>query len=277
MESALGKGYKDILGGRMKGLFDLSSEQLRQLKEDAPVFWTSLYDDVQAYLDKIIECGDKTEELKDKMKEATTGVSFESFYDTWVSTLSDMDKGTKELTEDFGEYLKKAILQNLIADKYKSKIRALYDSWADAAGKGNGILDPATADALKKAEEDLAKQIMSERDSLAKVFGWYTSSQQSASSGAFESMSEDTAQELNGRFTALQIAGESVNRQMATAVERITTLSGLSAAANSILSDILIQHAVGNAYLEDMTKCTRRMYNEFATKIDKIVNNTSRL
>ena len=277
LKSALGEGYKDILGGRMKGLFDMSSEQLRQLKEDAPVFWASLYDDVQAYLDKIIECGDKTEELEDKMKEAATGVSFDSFYDTWVSTLSDMDKGTKELTKDFGEYLKKAILQNLIADKYKSKIRALYDSWADAAGKGSGLLDPATADALKKAEEDLAKQIMSERDSLAKVFGWYTSSQQSASSGAFESMSEDTAQELNGRFTALQIAGESVNRQMATAVERITTLSGLSAAANSILSDILTQHAVGNAYLEDMTKCTRRMYNEFATKIEKIVNNTSRL
>lgn len=205
--SSIGFSYSSVADARMTGLFDLTAEQLSKLQDEAPTFWAKLDDGVREYLQNIIGCNGELEEMKDKLNETMTGVSFDSFYENFVSVISDMDKSGKDMADDFGEYLKNAILSNLLANKYRSRIEDLYNDWAAKSDSdGNGVFDLTSEEAseLQKAQRELADEIIRERDEMAKVFGWGSSgTNQSASSKGFESMSQDTAEELNGRFTAL--------------------------------------------------------------------------
>lgn len=207
----------DAIGGRLTGLFSLTGEQLSKLQEDAPTFWAKLDDDVKGYLQDIIDCNEEIENMKEQLKETMTGVSFDSFYDNFVSTLSDMDKDSKDFADDFENYLKNAILSNLIANKYRNKIEALYNDWANKSdSNGDGIFDltSSEADELRRAQQELAEEMIAERDAMAEVFGWTSSaSSQESSKKGFATMSQDSADELNGRFTALQIAGEEIKNQ----------------------------------------------------------------
>jgi len=207
----------DAIGGRLTGLFSLTAEQLSKLQEDAPTFWAKLDDDVKGYLQDIIDCNEEIENMKEQLKETMTGVSFDSFYDNFVSTLSDMDKDSKDFADDFENYLKNAILSNLIANKYRNKIEALYNDWANKSdSNGDGIFDltSSEADELRRAQRELAEEMIAERDAMAEVFGWTSSaSSQESSKKGFATMSQDSADELNGRFTALQIAGEEIKNQ----------------------------------------------------------------
>lgn len=207
----------DAIGGRLTGLFSLTGEQLSKLQEDAPTFWAKLDDDVKGYLQDIIDCNEEIENMKEQLKETMTGVSFDSFYDNFVSTLSNMDKDSKDFADDFENYLKNAILSNLVANKYRSKIEELYNDWANKSdSNGDGIFDltSSEADELRRAQQELAEEMIAERDAMAEVFGWTSSaSSQESSKKGFATMSQDSADELNGRFTALQIAGEEIKNQ----------------------------------------------------------------
>lgn len=215
---SIGFDYNSVADGRMTGLFSLTAEQLERLQEEAPTFWAKLDSDVQGYLQNIIDCSDEIEDMKTKLQETMTGVSFDSFYDSFVSTLSDMNKSSKDMADDFGEYLKNAILENLVANKYRAKIEALYNDWAAKSDSdGDGVFDLTVKESaeLKASQKALAEQIMAERDAMADAFGWSSdiSTSQDSSSRGFQTMSQDTGEELNGRFTALQIAGEEIKNQ----------------------------------------------------------------
>lgn len=274
--SSIGFDYDSVSSGKMTGLFDLTSEQLSRLQEEAPTFWAKLDGDVKEYLQNIIDCNTEIEDMKNRLNETMTSVSFDSFYDNFVSTLSDMDKSSKDMADDFGEYLKNAILQNLVANKYRAKIESLYNEWANKSdSNGDGIFDLTAEEAaqLKDAQKSLAEQIIAERDAMADAFGWTSSSvtQQSATAGGFETMSQDTATELNGRFTSLQIAAEEIKSQMINVAVGVNSLVAISTDGNTIMNNILSQHVMTNGYLEDIVKYTKPML-EFGTKFDKMIS-----
>lgn len=270
----------DSIGGRLTGLFGLTAEQLSKLQEDAPTFWAKLDDDVKGYLQDIIDCNEEIENMKEQLKETMTGVSFDSFYDNFVSTLSDMDKDSQDFADDFENYLKNAILSNLVANKYRSKIEALYNDWANKSdSNGDGIFDltSSEADELRKAQQALAEEMIAERDAMAEVFGWTSSaSSQESSKKGFATMSQDSADELNGRFTALQIAGEEIKNQMIAVVMGINSLTSISSIGNEVLNNILTQHVITNSYLDDITKYTK-LLNDIKADISEVRVNTKGL
>ena len=288
---SIGFDYNSVADGRMTGLFSLTAEQLERLQEEAPTFWAKLDGDVQGYLQNIIDCSDEIEDMKTKLQETMTGVSFDSFYDSFVSTLSDMDKSSKDMADDFGEYLKNAILENLVANKYRSKIEALYKDWAAKSdSNGDGIFDLTTQESaeLKKAQKALAEQIMAERDAMADAFGWDSSStSQSSTSKGFEAMSQDTGEELNGRFTALQIAGEEVKNQN---VIQSQSLNLLTAKADVILSvntetrniaddtrDLIAQSYLELVQISENTGAIVKPIQQMQRDIAEVKKNTAKL
>ncbi len=288
---SIGFDYNSVADGRMTGLFSLTAEQLERLQEEAPTFWAKLDGDVQGYLQNIIDCSDEIEDMKTKLQETMTGVSFDSFYDSFVSTLSDMDKSSKDMADDFGEYLKNAILENLVANKYRSKIEALYKNWAAKSdSNGDGIFDLTTQESaeLKEAQKALAEQIMAERDAMADAFGWDSSStSQSSTSKGFEAMSQDTGEELNGRFTALQIAGEEVKNQN---VIQSQSLNLLTAKADTILSvntetrniaddtrDLIAQSYLELVQISENTGAIVKPIQQMQRDIAEVKKNTAKL
>ena len=110
------------------------------------------------------------------------------------------------------------------------------------------------------------------------MMNWNGSSySQEASSKGFASMSQDTGEELNGRFTALQIAGESINNQVILITSQLVAMAELQTGCNSYLSEIRNMMIQGNSFLEDIAKYSKRIYLDFQEKIEDIVKNTKNM
>ncbi|MFS3119282.1 hypothetical protein [Bacteroides xylanisolvens] len=235
-----GQNWKDVageissaLGGvefsNMWNLLYMSADQLEWIKTNYSGLWSQMDTDFRGYLDDIIQYGETEAEIIESVKEQITGISFDSFRDSYVSLLSDLDSTNKDFADSFEEYLRKSILQSVIAKNYDAKIQELYDSWSKAGE--DGVFSESEVDRLRSMQQSITDAMLAERDRLEEVFGWTSSSSQEASKKGFATASQDSIDELNGRFTALQIAGEEIKNQ---SVEQTRLLDSI----NSILLNI---------------------------------------
>lgn len=279
---------KEFIGtGRMTGLFDLTVEQLEKLKSDAPTFWADMDDDVREYLDSIIEGEAKIEEIQNQVKEQLTQTTFDSVFDSFVDTLMDMDSSAKDFAEDFSEYMQRAILTNMVGEKFSKELQDWYDSFAEA-GKDKEGITKGDMEELRKQYEEIVDAAVAERGKLAEIFGWTgEATQQSASSRGFQSMSQDTGEELNGRFTALQIAGEEIKNQniaqsqsLSILNTRIDTISSTSSNIRDIASET--RDIIASSYLElvqisENTGAIVKPVQQMQKDIAEVKKNTSKL
>lgn len=279
---------KEFIGtGRMTGLFDLTVEQLEKLKSDAPTFWADMDDDVREYLDSIIEGEAKIEEIQNQVKEQLTQTTFDSVFDSFVDTLMDMDSSAKDFAEDFSEYMQRAILTNMVGEKFSKELQDWYDSFAEA-GKDKEGITKGDMEELRKQYEEIVDAAVAERDKLAEIFGWTgEATHQSASSKGFQSMSQDTGEELNGRFTALQIAGEEIKNQniaqsqsLSILNTRIDTISSTSSNIRDIASET--RDIIASSYLElvqisENTGAIVKPVQQMQKDIAEVKKNTSKL
>ena len=81
-------------------------------------------------------------------------------------------------------------------------------------------------------------------------------------------MGQDTADELNGRFTALQIAGENISSNMIATVAHMETIVTTGISTNGAVLEIRNMMIMTNSYLEDIVKYSKLTYNDFGTKLD---------
>lgn len=195
-----------IGSGRMTGLFDLSYEQLVKLRDEATGFWSELHGDTQAYLNQIIESEEAWREVQEARKEALTKTDFDSFYNSFVSMLSDMDATSEDFADSFEKYLQNAIFSALVATRYKDRIQSLYDSWADMADKDG--LSPEEAEKLREDYRKIIDEMLAQREQMMEDFDWEPSADapesQSGRSGVFTAMSQEQGTKLEGLFTSLQ-------------------------------------------------------------------------
>lgn len=217
-----GQNWKDVageissaLGGvefsSMWNLLYMSADQLEWIKTNYSGLWSQMDTDFRGYLDDIIQYGETEAEIIESVKEQITGISFDSFRDSYVSLLSDLDSTNKDFADSFEDYLRKSILQSVIAKNYNTKIQELYDSWSKAGE--DGLFSESEVERLRAMQQSITDAMLEERDRLEEVFGWSSSSSQEASKKGFATASQDSIDELNGRFTALQIAGEEIKNQ----------------------------------------------------------------
>ena len=204
-------------------LWELTPEEMEKLRSNVDI-WTKMQnagkggygERVTDKLDDYIEQAGKLEELTDNLYEGLTGMSFDSMYDSFVSSLMDMEKSAEDVADDISKYFMQAMLSNAIGEQFSDKLRTWYDKFGEAM-KDDGTLDNNERKELMDEYMGYVDEAMKLRDELAAATGYDKISQestsQSASSKGFQAMSQDTGEELNGRFTALQIAGEEIKNQ----------------------------------------------------------------
>jgi DNA repair exonuclease SbcCD ATPase subunit len=225
---------------------------------------------LQDYADLAGEIDDLTEQFQ----ESITQISFDSMKDSFVSNLMDMKKDgsdfTSEMADDFAEKMQKALLSFSMEDLINGDLKKLYDDWAKAMKDKNGELTKEDVDAFYKRYDDIVQEGLKRRDEWAKVTGYTgsSSSSQTATSGGWASMGQDTADELNGRFTALQIAGESIAQNMTTTISQMESIVTLGISTNGAVLEIRNMMIMTNSYLEDIVKYSKLTYNDFGTKLD---------
>lgn len=254
----------DFIGGRLSGLFNLTAEQLEKLKEEAPGFWSKLDGDVQNYLNKIIEGGERIEDIQKAVQEQLTQTSFDSLFDNFIDTLMDMDASSKDFADNFGEYMRKAVFTQMFAKGYEDELRKWYESFSEAMGKEGGITSSDIKD-LREGWDTIVNGALEDRKAWEQIVGGGgTSTSQESSKKGFATMSQDSADELNGRFTALQIAGEEIKNQ-----NQLQTMSILELKAG------MLTISANSSGIKDIASETRDLIRLSYEAITDIRDNTN--
>ena len=258
-------------------LFSLSPEEMKLLRGNVAIwehiektgkgnYGGRLTEKLNDYIDQ----AGKLDELSDKLKESLTQISFDSMKDSFVSDLMDMSKSAQDFADDFAEMMQKALLSYSMEDLINGDLKKLYDDWAKAIKDNDGKLTETDIEAFNKRYDDIVQEGLKRRDEWAKVTGYTgsSSSSQTSTSGGWASMGQDTADELNGRFTALQIAGESIAQNMTTTISQMESIVTLGISTNGAVLEIRNMMIMTNSYLEDIVKYSKLTYNDFGTKLD---------
>lgn len=258
-------------------LFSLSPEEMKLLRGNVAI-WEHIENTgkgnyggrLTEKLNDYIDQAGKLEELSDKLKESLTQISFDSMKDSFVSDLMDMSKSAQDFADDFAEMMQKALLSYSMEDLINGDLKKLYDDWAKAIKDNDGKLTETDIEAFNKRYDDIVQEGLKRRDEWAKVTGYTgsSSSSQTATSGGWASMGQDTADELNGRFTALQIAEESIAQNMTTTISQMESIVTLGISTNGAVLEIRNMMIMTNSYLEDIVKYSKLTYNDFGTKLD---------
>lgn len=235
---------------------------------------------LESYQQELDNIDKKLEENKQKAIDAIFGEDLQSAIEDFATAYADaVAKGSDKWTsvkDNVKNMMKQMVIESIKGALQSSKaiedIRAkLLEFYSD------NVLSLSEQEYIYKMAENVQKQIDQQ-------FGWADNilkdsdvgTEQKATYGGFETMSEETGSELNGRFTALQMAGEEVKTQVIIAVTTLQSLVGASSERNSLLTDILTQTAIMNAYLEDLVKYSKVM-SGYGAKLDKIVEQTKNL
>lgn len=262
-------------------LFSLSPEEMKLLRGNVAI-WEHIENTgkgnyggrLTEKLNDYIDQAGKLEELSEQFKENLTQISFSGMRDSFLTDLMDMKKDgsdfTSEMADDFAEKMQKSLLSFSMEDLINGDLKKLYDDWAKAMKDKNGKLTKDDVDAFYKRYDDIVQEGLKRRDEWAKVTGYTgsSSSSQTATSGGWASMGQDTADELNGRFTALQIAGESIAQNMTTTISQMESIVTLGISTNGAVLEIRNMMIMTNSYLEDIVKYSKLTYNDFGTKLD---------
>ena len=223
--------FKSKMGGRMEGLFDLTDEQLEKLQAEAHIFWAQLDSDTQNYANQIAEGVAQVKEVLEQQMTDTTLIDVDTLRNDFHDLLTDMDADSADFADNFEDYMKNAILNSMLKESYMGRL----EEWRKKfyAAMDDGVTEQEY-NALKEEGQQIADEMKAQRDAMADMFGWESeSTSQSSTSKGFQAMSQDTGEELNGRFTALQIAGEEIKTQN---IAQTQSLNLLTARADAILS-----------------------------------------
>lgn len=288
-------GMQDFSG--TDSLWNLTPEQMKALRSDVWL-WDIMESSgkggygerVTDKLDDYIEQAGKLEELTDSLYEGLIGMSFDSMYDSFISSLMDMEKSAEDFADDISKYFMQAMLSNAIGEQFSDKLRTWYDKFGEAM-KDDGTLDNNERKELMDEYMGYVDEAMKLRDELAAATGYDKISQesysQSSSSKGFQAMSQDTGEELNGRFTALQIAGEEIKNQN---IIQSQSLNLLTVKADALLSintetrniaddtrDLIAQSYLELVQISENTGAIVKPIQQMQRDIAEVKKNTAKL
>lgn len=230
-------------------------------------------DTIKAQMDALAATGEEQykkiqERYKDldELREELTDISFDSVRDNFKSLLLDMESTTEDFTDNFTDMIRNGLINGLMNNKYDALLKEWYNDFAEAMN--DQTLTDSERDALRQQYDAIVQQGIADRNAVNAIVGGGAFSQQ-ASSGSAWNMSQETGEELNGRFTAM-VELEATNNVLvsdgnAIAREILVTLrsmSGLSMTVtgngdNETLLAIKDMMFLQTGYLEDIAKYSK--------------------
>ena len=204
--------FKKKMGGRMTGLFDLTDEQLVKLQSDAGIFWSQLDSDTQKFADKIANGVGQVAEVLEQQIADTTLLDYSSLRSDFQDLLNDMDADSADFADNFEEYMKNAIVNSMLKEEFMDSLMAWREKLNDAMDDG---MTEDEYNALKAEGQQLSNEMKAKRDAMAEMFGWNDNDdEREASKKGFASMSQDSANKLDGSFAVVTSHTYSINEEV---------------------------------------------------------------
>ena len=274
--------------------WNLTSEQMYNVANNATDLYSKIkqyaddgYQNASQYMDDYIEYWKQLEELEDAYREKLTDTSFDTVRNEFKNSLLDMESDAEDFAENFEKMMQQAVVESMMSDTYAKRLKEWYKNFADSMT--DGTLTGTEQSDLKAQWDEMVSDALAERDAIMQAMGWDSSSseQQSASSRGFETMSQDTADELNGRFTAVYESNLRIEAAEQQQTVAITELRGSISALTSQASGMYniadeTRTILANSYLElqqirentgEIVKPIKQMQADIA----EVKRNTSRL
>lgn len=242
--------------------------------------WQKQLDDINAQL----------EENKEKAIEAITGTDVMSAIDEFAKAYADAwatgENAAESSAKAVQTLIKTAIIE-FLKKKLSPSVQDFMKQLADYMS--DGIVSPWEEAELNKLKEKMDKEAQEIFENSGKWLKDESKYEQSSTFGTSLAADQDSVNELNGRFTALQMIGEEILLYLQSS-NQIANLLYISASIDSIniriasLYDIADETRVmmANIYIElqqisDNTGDTVKQLKEVVSKLTKIENNTNNL
>ena len=221
--------------------------------------WQKQLEDINAQL----------EDNKEKAVEAITGTDVMSAIDEFAQAYSEAwatGTNTAEASTKIVQNLIKTAIIEFLKKKLSPSVEEFMKKLADYMS--DGIVSPWEEAELNKLKEKMDAEAQKVFDTSSKYFQEDKNDkyEQTATSGGFEKMSQDSADELNGRFTALQMTGEEILLFLQGS-EQFLSLLYIKASMDVI--------SVKIASLYDVADETRTMIASIYIELQQINDNTA--
>lgn len=195
-----GQNWRDVAGeisskygvqfNGMEDMLNMNADTLSKIKKDYTGLWANMDSDFRDYLEKLIQYGEKADDMIEALTEKLTGNKFSDLVSSWGDAMSTMANGYEDLLDGFEGKLKNTILNSMIENTYGDKIKALLkktqgyaendDKIKDSSGNVISEYTRAEYADVNKNTEELSKQIEATRDYLKKTYGWSDNSSSSS-------------------------------------------------------------------------------------------------
>lgn len=297
MSSADWERISKIVGTTINSAGDfwnLTSKQMAMVSSEATDLYSKIknaaddgYKDAAQYMDSYIGYYKELEELQNRYYEKLTSTSFDSIKDSFRSSLLEMKDNAEAFTKDFEEMMQNALLEIMMTNIYDKQLQEWYDNFAKRV-ESNGKLTDAEIDASRKEYMAIVDRAKAEWEKYQEMIGdtGNTSSQEASKKG-LATASQDSIDELNGRFTALQIAGEEIKNQSVTQSQSLNiltmkadTLISINTETRNIADDT--RDLIASSYLElvqisENTGAIIKPIQQMQKDISEVKNNTKGL
>lgn len=262
----------------MTDILDIDYKVLQQIKKDYAELWANLDQDTRTYLDKLIEYGEKSEDMIESLTEKLTGNKYSGLVSAWGDAMATMSNTSDNLVDHFEENLRNVILKSMIENLYGEKIKALIEKtkkYGDPNGGTEKWLDTATGkvmseytntemDEIGKDLADVTKQIEASRDYLKRYYGLSDNSSSSLTNSV-KGITEDTGDLIASYLNSIRL-DVSVIRE-----EQVKCMSESNEIAKSQLTQLnfISANTLRNA---EAAERIERVFEEYSSNFNMVIN-----
>ena len=209
---------------------------------------------------------------------------WESFSDDILNSLYDIEATAEDISDNMGEYMRKALIKAMYVNNFKPQMQKWYDEWQKAMGDDDlSSEEKQTLDAMKQSMiDDMKKEV----DAINQFFG--TMYSQEASSKRFETISQDTGDEISGRLTGVYESSERIRLESAITNDWLATIYSVIESqgirqnepffvSTNVATSVQEQTVIGMQgdmlkRLEDIYKFNAEFYDEYSDMMLSVID-----
>ena len=274
------------LAGWIAALGGMTPEALAKFREQYQGIWLNIlkigqeegYKDPSDLFEQLADLANKADESQFNFFEKISRISFDDLESNFKEALMNMEEDAGDTAEEISKMMAQALIGDMYNSTYLKRLKEWYGNVAQAMQTEDKAIRNAQLQDLKAEYQQMMDEARQEAQLIKDMTG-YTEAfrQNNASTKGFQAMGQDLGAEMNGRFTALQIAGESISDQMLIVVSTLNSIASFNQSSNIVAIEIRDMLIFTNSYLEDIVKYAKLLYNDFGEKLDSIVDNTNKM
>ncbi|MGM9810957.1 MAG: hypothetical protein ACI30J_08860 [Paludibacteraceae bacterium] len=226
------KDYTNIINAQKKALQEAEALYERQRAKygedsDKTKEAEQQVEDIQDGLNDLAdEQADILQELRDSLLTTDLTTFSENLADSLVEGFENGKEGIADTWDDMLNDLLTSLLKKQLALQLEKQFESVFNKMNNMAD--DGVLTQSEIDEiveLMNGASEGAKQIAEAYYDVMDEMGLLTDTDNTGSKGGFEGMSQDTADELNARFTALQITGANIDATVQGMSQQVSEMS----------------------------------------------------